>query len=111
MQKIRKHTLNRLRIDATDEEESEDRFERTPYRKQTIPEDFTPTCKRFKSVVPSSDGSSASEMKTMMMMKVWMRKKLHCELQSVFIKLAGKLFRAGARARHYQKLTIKLIHF
>ena len=76
--KIRKHKLKGCVLYDSDEEESEDMFGRTPYRKLTMPEDFTPPRKRSKPVVPDSDESALTlqhqKMEMMMMTKALMRK-------------------------------------
>jgi hypothetical protein len=59
--KIRKLKLKRRGLDASDDEESEEMFGRTPYRNLSMQEKITPPCKKSKQIVPDSDEYSPSE--------------------------------------------------
>ncbi len=59
--KIRKRKLKRRGLDDSDEEESEEMFGRTPYRKLSMQENFIPPLKKSKQIVPDSDENSSSD--------------------------------------------------
>ncbi len=59
--RICKCKMKRRGQDGSDEDVSEDIFERNPHQKLTMSEGFTQPCKKSKLVVPDSDDSPASE--------------------------------------------------
>jgi hypothetical protein len=53
--KIRNRKLKRRGLDDSDDEERKERFGRTPYRKLSILEKFTPPRKKSEQIAPDSD--------------------------------------------------------
>ncbi len=53
--KIRKRKLKRRGLDDSEEEESEQMFGRTPYRRLAMPQKFTPPRKKSRIIVADSD--------------------------------------------------------